>query len=532
MVTAMFDIADDPLDWDGSEGEAKSLSEFREIGPVAAAFMAGTGFIEGIMGPYGAGKTTTCFQRIIRSALLQRPAPDGVRRVRWCVLRDTYSQLESNVMADWFSWFPKTKENYNGERKESKHLLDFPGFGLVEINILWRALGEDNKPEMVFKGMQLTGLWLNETDTLYESCLKFGLPRVGRYPLAKDGGCAFSCIIMDFNAPEVTNWTYELFVDGKLPLSEPEMQAIEQDLGQSIRPKLYRQPSGRSPEAENLHNLPHGYYARMAMGMSENEQRRFIDNEFGAVRAGQPVFPEFNDRFHVSEHNLVANADWPLFLAVDGGSTPAAVIGQKSPDGQVRLIDEIVVLSPDKDTELAKMGGNAFGVVVKDHLNEHYPDCQVGDVWADPATEYGDYSAEHEEDQCWLDDFADTLALRCRAAPVPGNRLNPRLKGVRDLLTNNVGAKPGLLVSPKCKKVRQGFNNGYVIAKRKLSNGKTKLKDEPEKNDFSHVHDALQYLVAGLTKANNVLLDLEERRAQRQRGKGVKYGGAMKARRK
>lgn len=528
----MFDIADDPLDWDGSEGEASSLSEFREVGPVSRAFIDGTGFIEGIMGPYGSAKTTSCFQRLIRSGLLQRPGPDGIRRARWCVLRDTYAQLESNVMKDWFEWFPKTKENYNGERKESTLLLDFPGFGLCELQILWRALGDDNKPEKVFKGMALTGLWLNEADTLNPYVLKYGLPRVGRYPLAKDGGCAWSGVMMDFNAPEVTNWTYELFVDGELPLSPEEIEAMERDYGQSVKPKLYRQPSGRSPDAENLHNLPRGYYARMAMGMSENDQRRFIDNEFGAVRAGQPVFPEFNDDFHVAKHDLTANPEWPLFLSVDGGATPACVIGQKAPDGQVRLIDEIVVLSPDDKAELQRLGPKAFGKLVREHLNEHYPKCVVGEVWADPATEYGDYSEEHEEDVCWLDDFADTLALRCRAAPVPGNRLNPRLEGVRDLLTNNIGGKPGLLVSPKCKKVRQGFNNGYVMAKRKLSNGEKKLKDEPEKNAFSHVHDALQYLIAGLTKTSAILLDLDERRAQRQRGKGVKYGGAMKARRK
>ena len=36
-------------------------------------------------------------------------------------------------------------------------------------------------------------------------------------------------------------------------------------------------------------NLQPGYYERMAATMPANDKRRFVDNEFGAVRSGQPL---------------------------------------------------------------------------------------------------------------------------------------------------------------------------------------------------------------------------------------------------
>jgi hypothetical protein len=80
---------------------------FKPVGPVARAFINDRMFISSIMGPYGSAKTTSCFQKIL-NARCGSPGPDGVRRIRVCVIRATYAQLKTNVMADWFSWFPKT----------------------------------------------------------------------------------------------------------------------------------------------------------------------------------------------------------------------------------------------------------------------------------------------------------------------------------------------------------------------------------------------------------------------------------------
>jgi hypothetical protein len=126
-------------DFDGSEGVAQGLT-FKPVGPVAEAFINDRMFISSIMGPYGSGKTTACFQKILNAAAWQTPSPrDGIRRIRVCVIRETYSQLETNVMKDWFGWFPKTKDNWNGEHNTQTLRFNLIGLGIIEIEIIFRG---------------------------------------------------------------------------------------------------------------------------------------------------------------------------------------------------------------------------------------------------------------------------------------------------------------------------------------------------------------------------------------------------------
>jgi hypothetical protein len=72
------------------------------------------------------------------------------------------------------------------------------------------------------------------------------------------------------------------------------------------------------------------------------------------------------------------------------------------------------------------------------------------------------------------------------------------------------GGEPGFLICPvRCKMLRRGFKGMYVIARTKLQNGMGRFKDEPVKNDFSHVQDGCQYLCLRFAKAvnDNVLED-------------------------
>jgi hypothetical protein len=244
-----------------------------------------------------------------------------------CVIRDTYDQLEKNLMKDWFGWFPKTKENYNGELHTHTLTMDFPALarsaqiasatndiqqhlirGRCVIEMVFVGLGE-HKAEAVFKGMALTLLWLNEVDTLSREVLNYGLPRVGRYPAEKDGGCAWSGVIADFNAPEVDNWTYDLLVNKNLGISDELLEQLREQYGPEFGIQFHEQPSGLDAQAENLENLPKGYYERLIIGFAGNENkiRRFVRNEFGAVNNGQPVYPEFNDAFHVAKRIRAAD---------------------------------------------------------------------------------------------------------------------------------------------------------------------------------------------------------------------------------
>ena len=523
-----------------SDAPTSLVSLMSPVGPVAESFVNDPRFITSIMGPYGSAKTSSCIRKIFNSPHLQAPGSDGVRRARWCVVRDTYQQLETNVLNSWFTWFPKTKENWNG--REMAHRLRYdvvPPDGaapyVIELEMYFRAMG-DQKAEQVLKGLELTGLWLNEIDTLDKSVLRFGLPRTGRYPAGKWGKCLERQVIADFNAPDVDNWVYDLFVDQQLPIDPETAEELRAALGVRFGVGFHRQPGGRSidPPPENIANLPDGYYQSMMLGLSAGDVRRFVDNEFGAVRNGQPVYPEYNDDFHCAKITLKPVAGVPVCGGLDGGNTPALVAGQRLPNGQIRTLRELVVFQPDTEAGLQKIGPRQFGREAALWWMEHFGRATMGVIFYDPAIAYG---ATEGEESAWLSEFKAGWREKAKSnpplksAPVKGNRLAPRIEAVRGGLVQNAGdGQPGQLISGDCPVLRRGFNNGYVITRVALSGGGGRWKDEPEKNDFSHVHDAKQYLDLGLIKRGDAMFADESAAPKRARRK-VDFGSGFFAHR-
>lgn len=509
--------------YDGTEGEAHVLT-LDSIGPVSDAFLNDKKSVTAIMGPYGSAKTTTCFKKILNATLWQRPGPDGVRRSRGMVIRSTYGQLETNVMTDWFEWFPKTADNWNGRENKHSLIIDFPGVGDLHIEVLFRAVDQVDKPEQLFKGVNLTWAWLNEVDTLLPSIRSFLFPRLGRYPGTKHGGCEWSGMFADMNAPDIDNYVYDWLINQNHGIPDGLAEQLRQLHGERFGIGFHQQPGGLTPEAENLMNLPIGYYQGLAASLGENDKRRFVDNEFGAVRKGQPVYPEFNDKFHVATFPLVAIEGQPVILSFDGGTTPAALLLQEDPaTGQIRVLDEIVVFANDDQTALEKMGPKGFASECLRHLDAHWPKLTVSKtMYCDPAATYG----EHEDDLAWATDFAKAMKRKVKPAPgTNGNRLTPRLEAVRTCLTNNCGSKPGLLLSPRAKYLRQGMNAGYVYTRARTSSGAGRWRNEPEKNDFSHVQDALQYGVLSIKKRGQRDDDGTGRNRKRNPRTTVRYSG-------
>lgn len=489
------------------------------VGPVAEAFVNDKRTITGLMGPYGSGKTTTCMQKIIRSAFWQKPGPDGVRRVRWCVVRDTYQQLHTNVLNSWKTWFPFEKHNWNGN--EDRHRMSFDVVLMdggepqpIEIETYFRAMG-DRKAEEVLKGLELTGLWLNETDTLDKSVLRFGLPRCGRYPAQRDGGCQWSGVICDFNAPDVDNWTYNLLVEEELPIDDEAVAELRR-LNANFGIGFHRQPGGRSvdPPPENAGAYSEGiaaYYAQMIAGMTPNDVRRFVDNEFGAVRDGDPVYPDFNDEIHVPKQVLEPRLDLPVHIGIDAGGTPAAVFGDIDNWDRIRWLDELVAYSGEGDDRvLERLGPKAFGTALGKVWLARFAGCEFGGAWADPAAFYG---SDDDDDFNWIKimwaEFRKTVGPDARGwkikpAPCKGNRLPERIEAVATKLTQIAHGEPAFQLSKVCKVLRRGFNKAYVIMRVQLSGGHGRYQDKPLKNDESHVHDAGQYLNLGMTKKGAV----------------------------
>ena len=160
------------------------------------------------------------------------------------------------------------------------------------------------------------------------------------------------------------------------------------------------------------------------------------------------------------------------------GNTPACAIMQLTPQGQMRVLDE-------KYSE--DMGIERFARdVVKPLLaTEKYQGMAFQSV-GDPA---GKQRAQTNEVTCMQ--MLEMQGLKTEAAPT--NSFIPRREAVAWFLTKMVDGQPGFLVSPNCDIIRKGFMGGYQYRRQKAPGGGDKFAESPDKNEFSHLQDAVQY---------------------------------------
>lgn len=426
--------------------------------------MESEAFVRGIMGPLGSGKSSGCAVEILRRAGAQRKSPSGVRKTRWAVVRNSYPELKTTTIKTWFEWCPQEYGKYTQDSPIVHHVKA----GDLDMEVLFLAL---DRPEDVKKllSLELTGGWINEAREVQKEILDALTGRVGRYPSKKDGGCTWSGIIMDTNPPDDQTWWYQF----------SEMETPEGW-------RFFKQPGGDSPNAENVANLPVGYYSRIKAGKDDDWVKVYVRSEYGFVTEGRPVFPMFRDRIHVSPEILAPVPKFNLLLGVDFGLTPAAVIGQKLPDGRWFIIDEFVATD---------CGVQRFAESLKAYCIRHFPDHYIDTGWGDPAGN----QRGHDERTAFdiMNTYCNFRKLPEKTwRPAPTNDLTMRKEVVIGTLSRLIDGNPGILISPTCKTIRKGFNGGYHYKYVKTGNG-TQVHETPAKNEYSHPHDALQALLLG-----------------------------------
>jgi len=491
------------------------------VGPVAGAFGQSRALIAGIMGPVGAAKTTECIAKCLRTALLQSAAWDAyrgcfVKRARGLVIRDTYPNLDRTVIKSWHQWFPKTLGKWSGEAPRT-HAFTInigrpgtKGHHQLDLEMIFTAIG-DHAVEDVLRGLEVTFAWPNEWDLLPAKILEVLIGRIGRYPSAIDGGCAFPQIFGDWNAPEEDNHLVPLFgIDGEIKINA-ELEAALQAEGQNDRPliEFFRQPGGLDEGAENLQNLPGGraYYLRQAALLQPDMKRRLIDNRLGPIRHGTPVYPEFKDEWHVGE--FAVDPTLPVLIGADQGICPGVVLAQLDPmTDQLRIFDEVARIfeNDDGQMEVSQMGGHAFGREVAIRLQTRYQGPEIGFVCADPAAAQGEQAIDQRS---WRQDFQRGLGVAVRKARVPGNALEPRLNAMRNRLGTSARGAPKLLIHKRCTILRKAFNTKYCWARVSVGSIEGgRFGSKPVKiQGYADVMNAAEYLVFEVDRGLDAVTD-------------------------
>src|SRR5690348_7765628 len=127
--------------------------------PTLKEFALSPAFLRCVTGPFGSGKSSACVMEIIRRAKEQAPGLDGIRRTRWAVIRNTYTELRDTTIKTFHDWLPPSMFGTWQVANHDYQITAIPG---VYIEILFRAL--DNEADVKkLLSMELTGAWLNES---------------------------------------------------------------------------------------------------------------------------------------------------------------------------------------------------------------------------------------------------------------------------------------------------------------------------------------------------------------------------------
>ncbi len=429
-------------------------------------------FVKGIMGPIGSGKSVASCWNLFKWAQMQ-DVYKGVRRSRWAIIRNTYRELEDTTLQTWFDWFPRDLGLFRESKMSHTIRIENTDGTTMHAEFLFRAL---DRPDDIKKllSLELSGAWINEARETPLAILDMLQGRVARFPPMREGGPTISNIILDTNPPDEDHWFYKMFEEKK-PAGW----------------KLYKQPSALAPNAENLDNLHPKYYQRLMANKTDEWIKVYVRGMYGFVKDGKPIYPEYNDTVHVSDDFIEYNPELTLWVGLDFGLTPAALLAQRDPlDGQWQILDEVVT---------DDMGAERFSEELNRKLREaEYRDATEIQIFGDPS---GDTRAETDERTPY-----DILAANdIHASPAHTNDPVIRREAVAHQLTRltHLG-RPRLIISPKAKMFRKGMAGRYCYRRLKVS-GEERYVDKPDKNIYSHICEAGQYLMLGAGEDSHVL---------------------------
>ncbi len=302
------------------------------------------------------------------------------------------------------------------------------------------------------------------------------------------GGCSWEGMWLDTNPPDSDSKWYKYFEERN---HDPE------------RVRIFKQPSGLSPQAENISGLNNpNYYSNLAYGKDPEWVKVYIQGEYGFVIDGKPIYPEYNDRVHCKEVDPIPGL--PVLRGWDFGLTPSCVFAQVLPDGRFLVFNELVS---------DNMGIDEFSDDVLEHCNRAFRHETVEfEDWGDPA---GTKRVE-------TDTRSAFDIMHSKRIMVEGSIQNPvmRWESVKKPLRTLTSGEPQFILHPRCRALRKGFMGGYH-RRRLLVPGAERFTSQADKNEYSHPHDALQYITVKLFAPVGPRMDMDDEFAQiRERTQG------------
>jgi hypothetical protein len=430
--------------------------------PTVSKFAQDDSLIRVIVGPLGSGKSLGCIMELLKRAAQQKPHK-GVRYTRFAIIRNTLQQLRQTVLADIREHLGDVM-NYYSTDSTVQLRFDLPDG--TKIYSDWMLLPLDTKEDVRrLLSLQLTGAWINELREIPIEIIRPLLGRTGRYPSKANGWYTWRGIIADTN-PWDTDSEYH-----KRLVLEPNPYW-----------KLFHQPSGIGPQAENRDNLAPDYYEVMMDERESDFVAVHVESMWGSSNAGQAVFRRsFNAPVHARDIQMITNPHKPLLVGMDFGRTPTALICQTDNFGRLIVFKEVL----SEDMGLVQMVNEKLLPT----LNSPPFAGRSVFIVADPA---GNHKNEIRDETC----FTTLRDAGLAAYTASTNDISKRLMAVERLLMKYPAGEPGLQISKEgCPTLIMALGNKYRYRKKRDG----QLEDLPEKlHPWSDLADSLQYACLGV----------------------------------
>lgn len=465
------------------------MAVLNPLGPVAGSFYLDDSEVACIMGPVGSGKTNAACLRIARH-IMENTVQDGVRRSRWVIVRNTGPQLRDTTIKTWLEVFP---EHQYGRLvgNPPRQVWDFRPKGSKEkiyAEILFRSLDDANDIGNLLS-LETTGFFFNELKLISPEIFRQAGRRTGR---AFGGGSKWHGILADSNPWDFESFYHDIFV-------------VQKRKGYAF----FKQPGGLEPDAENLENLEQTaetralpwnddrrreqgrqYYLKALRDYSADEADMYVHCKYGVSRDGKPVYDAYNDSAHCK--TVEFDKTLPLEIGYDcTGRNPAAVIGQRTLNGQLRILREFV--------------GEDVGMVeharrCRQFVQTEFPGAVIAKITGDPQ---GSQRESNDVDMFRVlrSAFPGVLVTKART-----NDIRTRVETVNGAFRRLVNGEPALVIDPRCRTLRSACISKYQYRRLKLSGVENQYSDEPNKlHPWSDVADALQYYLLGAGEARAIM---------------------------
>ena len=490
-----------------------------------------------ILGPVGSGKTYVCCTNPFAIAMEQAPNHDGLRPFKLAVVRNSMPELWRTTIETWLGIY---REEYCGFMHRStpvSHSIHIPDLGDgTRLGFEAEFFGLD-RPDQVkaLLSYEPTMIYFNEMREIPKPIVDAAGDRIGRFPSIAKGGVmpSFAGIIGDSNPPDKDHW---MFKELQKPpegwrffLQPPGISEVEKishthyrakknepDVGLVTADMTVTAPNGKiyavNPNAENLPNLPYdttfdpsakgltpaelrqgdpprylfkgNYYLSRVPGKKQDWIDGYYRNKFTFVINGSPVIPEFDFETMTMEHIDVL-PDVPIGGGYDMGSAtlnPAGIIVQRHPSGVYLVHAELSV----DDIGLKQFGEHMS-------LLLHEPDFvnnELEEFYGDPAGK--------SKDGIHAESYYDHLrSYKLPVKEAPTNAVEPRREAIRTPMTRNIRGRPGILINrSRCPRLVKGLSGAWCYRRLQVA-GTEKFATAPEKNEYSHVCEALGYYLLG-----------------------------------